>query len=153
VTSAPGEGATFTLRFRPASPAAARPAAARLRILLIDDEGGVREALGSLLRTVGHTVLEADGGAAGLVLLAGCAPELVITDLGMPGMTGWEVAQRIKAAAPRTPVILLTGWGQQVTGSLLGQGAVDRVLGKPILLDELQTAIAELLGGPEGGEG
>jgi CheY-like chemotaxis protein len=60
----------------------------------------------------------------------------------MPGMTGWEVAQRIKTAHPRLPVILLTGWGQQIPQSTPGYAYVDQVLGKPVRLEDLQDAIA-----------
>jgi CheY-like chemotaxis protein len=77
--------------------------------------------------------------------------DLVITDLGMPEMTGWEVAKQVKAAHPRIPVVLLTGWGDQMRETSVHQAHVDIVLGKPIRLDELQEAIAGLTasgGGP-----
>ncbi len=152
VTSTPGEGTTFTLRFRCVAPQMERPgqaspaaAPARLRVLLIDDEETVRVTLSSLLHAVGHTVFEAGGGIEGLACVADQPLDLVITDLGMPGMTGWEVAQQIKATHPTLPVILLTGWGQQATEALVGQGEVDQVLNKPIRLAELQAAIAQAM--------
>ena len=77
--------------------------------------------------------------------------DCVLTDLGMPEMVGWEVARRIKARRPDLPVVLLTGWGEQVAG---GAGAedgsvVDRIVGKPVRLDELLTVIADLTAAPE----
>jgi GAF domain-containing protein/ActR/RegA family two-component response regulator len=150
VASTPGQGTTFTLRFQmaaapPGEGAGAAPAlesAGGRRLLVVDDEELVRMTLAGLLRTVGHTILEADGGEQALRCLMDHSVDLVITDLGMPGMTGWEVAQRIKTAHPRLPVILLTGWGQQIPQSTPGYAYVDQVLGKPVRLEDLQDAIA-----------
>jgi PAS domain S-box-containing protein len=151
VTSTPGQGTIFTLRFQaaPGGPdAAPSPAPSHVhaprRILLIDDETPVRTTAAQLLRAIGHTVVETESGAAGLAALAAQAVDLVLTDLGMPEMTGWEVAQRVKATRPHLPVILLTGWGQQISHTTPGQEYVDRVLGKPVRLADLQAAIAEL---------
>ena len=104
----------------------------------------VRSALGSLLRTVGHTVVEAENGRAGLAILAETPMDCVLTDLGMPEMTGWEVARAIKARTPRLPVILLTGWGDQAVGDAGDREHVDRVLGKPVSLQSLLLLIGEL---------
>jgi GAF domain-containing protein/CheY-like chemotaxis protein len=152
VTSAPGQGTTVTLRFQaatadaiPPSPAPALPVAAR-RILLVDDERIVRQTLASLLRSAGHTVVEAEGGASALAAIGAEVVDLVCTDLGMPGMNGWELAQALKARAPTLPVVLLTGWGDQVAAQADRQGLVDCILGKPARLQDLLTAIAELTG-------
>jgi CheY-like chemotaxis protein len=152
VASAPGQGTIVTLHFQAAAAGLAVPAAApplrpaSRRLLLIDDETTVRTTMGTLLRAVGHEVTEAENGPDGLASLADRLVDLVITDLGMPGMTGWEVAQQVKAAQPHLPVILLTGWGQQAPPPASGQDCVDRVLGKPIRLEALQGAIAALTG-------
>lgn len=115
-----------------------------LRLLLIDDEPTVRQTLGSLLRAVGHTVIEAEGGAAGLSALALSPVDCVLTDLGMPEMTGWDVARAIKTQSPRLPVILLTGWGEAISEDTTAEDMVDRVLGKPVQLTELLRAILDL---------
>jgi PAS domain S-box-containing protein len=152
VASAPGQGTTVTLHFQAAAAGIAAPAAALplrpapRRLLLIDDETTVRTTMGTLLRAVGHEVTEAENGPDGLASLAGRPVDLVITDLGMPDMTGWEVARQIKATHPRLPVILLTGWGQQAPPPASGQECVDRVLDKPIRLEALQEVIAALTG-------
>jgi CheY-like chemotaxis protein len=70
----------------------------------------------------------------------------VITDLGMPNVDGRTVAAAIKAAAPDTPVILLTGWGQRMQGDGELPEHIDRVLSKPPRLPELRAALAELVG-------
>jgi CheY-like chemotaxis protein len=65
----------------------------------------------------------------------------VITDLGMPYMDGRSVASAIKQASPKTPVILLTGWGQRLGGNEETLPFVDRVLSKPPQLKELRDAL------------
>jgi len=91
--------------------------------------------------------VEADSGAAALAAFGAEAVDLVFTDLGMPGMNGWELAETLKARAPTLPVVLLTGWGDQAAAQTDRQGLVDRILGKPARLQDLLTAIAELTGG------
>jgi two-component system response regulator HydG len=71
-------------------------------------------------------------------------PDLVLTDLGMPEMSGVEVARRVKVAYPRLPVILLTGWGDTTTLPKADRQSVDRVLGKPVRLADLLRVVAEL---------
>jgi CheY-like chemotaxis protein len=151
VNSSPGKGTTFTLRFQTApqekkgGPEAGRPlATSPRRLLLIDDDKTVRTTMASLLRTVGHEVIEASRGAEGLSCLAERAVDMVITDLGMPEMTGWEVAHRVKREHPQVPVVLLTGWGQPLVDGSAERASVDRVLEKPIRLEELQDVIARL---------
>ncbi len=150
VVSTPGKGTTVTLRFQaapavtPVGPSpSARPGPPR-RLLLIDDDPTVRRTVASLLRTVGHTVVEADGGAAGLAGLPGTPVDCVLTDLGMPEVTGWDVARAVRASHPTLPVILLTGWGDQPVVEGAERQLVDKVLGKPFRLEDLLTTIAEL---------
>ena len=71
--------------------------------------------------------------------------DLVVTDLGMPAVDGRRVAEGIKSRSPRTPVIMLTGWGSRMIAEKEIPAHVDRVLGKPPKLNELRTAIRELL--------
>ncbi|HSB68423.1 MAG TPA: GAF domain-containing protein [Candidatus Methylomirabilis sp.] len=153
VESSPGRGAAFTLRFRVASAAppvgSTRPgmSSPSRRILLIDDDPTVRGTVGNLLRAAGHLVEEADGGSTGLTRLAESPVDIVLTDLGMPEVTGWDVARAVKARIPGLPVILLTGWGDQPTpdgGDSDPSRLVDRVLGKPFRLEELLGMIADL---------
>jgi CheY-like chemotaxis protein len=69
---------------------------------------------------------------------------LVVTDLGMPDVTGWEVARAAKARRPDLPVVLLTGWGDQVEGEAPALVRVDRVLTKPVPRRAMLAVIAEL---------
>ena len=150
VTSALGRGTTVTLTFQVAREAAAADAPPGLapvtprRVLMIDDDPMVRQTVVSLLRAAGHSVVEADGGAAGLVRLAETPVDCVVTDLGMPELTGWDVARAVRALHPNLPIVLLTGWGEQSAGEADHQGLVDRVLGKPVRLEELLRVIREI---------
>ena len=150
VASAPGRGSSVTLQFQVAlGPVVARQEASATlagprRILLIDDDPWVRESLSDLLRTVGHHVTEADGGGAGLAHLAESPVDLVLTDLVMPEVSGWDVARAIKSRLPGLPIVLMTGWGDQVVKEASQRGLVDRVLGKPFPLEEILRVIREL---------
>jgi PAS domain S-box-containing protein len=160
VVSRPGDGSVFTLRL-PAGPPAPQPTgdvpapgradhadqadrAGALRILAIDDEPLVREALTGLLTFLGHTVRTAADGDEGLHRLDDEAFDLVITDLGLPGRDGRGVAAAVKRMRPGTPVVLLTGWAD--TGGSAGPD-VDLVLGKPVAADALQSALRRLTAG------
>ncbi|PWB45831.1 MAG: hypothetical protein C3F12_07025 [Candidatus Methylomirabilota bacterium] len=112
-------------------------------ILVIDDDEMVRELLSELLRTVGHTVVQAGGGREGLRLFQQASFDLVLTDLGMPECTGWEVASAIKRTAPRTPVALITGWALTLDRTKLKEAGVDLVLNKPFQVAEVMALVAE----------
>jgi signal transduction histidine kinase/CheY-like chemotaxis protein len=148
VESRPGEGSAFTLRFPVARdlPAASAPAPSPLsapaRILVIDDEERVRDTLVELLVRDGHTVVACADGPAGLARLAAEPFALVFTDLGMPALSGWEVARQAKAAHPAIPVALVTGWGDQIDlAHARGQG-VDFLLSKPFRREDVAQVVA-----------
>jgi DNA-binding response OmpR family regulator len=96
-------------------------------------------------------VLEADGyrveiaskGAEGLSMVQRKRYDIVLTDLGMPDINGWEVARAIKSARREIPVLLLTGWADAVDPS--AAGLVDGILKKPFGLDELAAAVTAAL--------
>ncbi|MEK7370599.1 MAG: response regulator, partial [candidate division NC10 bacterium] len=76
-----------------------------------------------------------------LALFDPAAHDVVITDLGMPRVNGWQVAERVKTRSPDTAVFLLTGWGEGVTASEASR-FVDQVLAKPISADALLEQLA-----------
>jgi signal transduction histidine kinase len=157
VESQEGVGTTFTLRFpltespaEAAPPPAARPAARPPRatkILVVEDDPLVREVVESVLATDGYVVTSVSSAEAALVALPDPALSLVITDHGLPGMSGADLARAVKAARPELPVVMLTGWSEDLEESA-PYGAVDLLLAKPLALMALQEAIRKLLGRP-----
>ena len=157
IESERGKGTTVRLIF-PSSAAGDAPSvhparlvrpAQRLRILIVDDDPLLLKSLRDTLEGDGHFVSAADGGQAGIdtfaiALSRGEPFAVVITDLGMPYVDGRKVAASIKSAAPATPVILLTGWGQRLVAENDIPPHVNRVLNKPPKLRELRSTLAEL---------
>ena len=129
----------------PARTVAAAPAPSdeqAVRILLVDDEDGVREAIALLMRRLGHVVTCAASGRAALdVLATGLTVDLVITDLGMPDLDGWAFAHRVRKRWPDVRIGVITGWGEQAEGPR-GRDAVEFILGKPVDRRTLAAAIA-----------
>ncbi|MCL6641202.1 MAG: response regulator [Candidatus Rokubacteria bacterium] len=109
---------------------AVRPVA---RVLVVDDEAEVRQAIAELLMEEGHEVtVAADAAEALSRLRTGLAPDVVLTDLRMPGMSGWELVTAIKARYPGVRVGLITGCLAQLPPTPSQQAAVDFVLEKPV---------------------
>ncbi len=124
---------------------------ARLKVLCVDDEPLLRDLLKEVLEYYQHQVETADGGQPGLDLFHRAQTEghpfdVVITDLGMPGINGREVAERIKAAAPQTAIIMLTGWGTMLEEKGENVTQVDAVLSKPPRVNELIETLAKVTG-------
>ena len=118
------------------------------RILLIDDEDGVRSTARKILEMAGHEVLEARDGGEGIALFRSGHFDLVITDLYMPGKEGIETIQDLIAANDSVPILAMSGGGGYagrgalLDAELLGAG---RTLAKPFSPDELRAAVDELL--------
>lgn len=160
IKSVPGSGTAVRLSFAVATassandagaPRQATPLIAPLRLLLVDDDPLILKSLHHILESDGHLVTAADGGQAGIDAFlhaknVGEPYEAVITDLGMPHVDGRKVALAVKAAAPGTPVLMLTGWGQRPTTDAELPAHVDLFLGKPPRLRELRNALAQCAG-------
>lgn len=114
-----------------------------MRILVIDDEPLAAKTLAALLRTLGHEAVVAVEGKEGIRLLETDRFDLLLTDLGMPGVSGWDVAQAAKKRLPSLPVILVTGWGDHIDPSRLAGTGVDLVLAKPYTLSDLLTGLTQ----------
>ncbi len=117
------------------------------RILLVDDHPALRRTLAALLQHAGHKTIEAIGGAATFQRLADSSPDLVLTDLALSDVTGWEVARAAKRRTPPLPVIVLTG-PEEPLPSPERRALGDRMLTKPVALPALLDAIASLRGAP-----
>jgi two-component system KDP operon response regulator KdpE len=113
-------------------------------VLLIDDDVTLLELLASHLRTAGYRLLTAPDGPAGLRLAAAAPPDLVVLDVMMPGMDGWQVCERLHALGP-VPIILLTAKSEEVDklrGFRLG---VDDYVAKPFSFAELTARVGAVL--------
>ena len=152
IQSAERAGTTVTLRLPVAEaeaaeatspPDASLPIPGPLKLLVIDDVPLLAETLSDLLRLLGHEATIATGGKKGIARLTAERFDMVMTDLGMPEMSGWEVAQAVKARWPQLPVILVTGWGDALEGEPLESRGVDAVLAKPYTVAQLQAALAQ----------
>jgi signal transduction histidine kinase/ActR/RegA family two-component response regulator len=159
IESTPGAGTNIRLIFPVVSglqttgdtiTVPARPQRA-LRILAIDDDPIILKSLADMFEQDGHFVEIADGGQCGIDAFRAAEARrepfaVVITDLGMPYVDGKTVAQAIKSVCPKTPVVLLTGWGHRMLVENGTPSNVDRVLGKPPKLAILRAVLAELTG-------
>jgi two-component system response regulator FlrC len=102
------------------------------RVLVVDDEEGVRAFLSEALARDGHEVAEADGGSSALRAIESDAFDVIVTDLKMPGLDGMELVRRVRASAPEMEVVVLTAHGTIETAvEAMKLGASD-YLGKPI---------------------
>ena len=128
--------------------APAAPAVAAARVLVIDDDETVRQVMIDMLESMGIEASQAGDGPDGLARCAAEPFDLVITDLSMPGMSGWEVAAAIERDHPGVAVGMVTGWGEQVASEDAAQHRLKFVLAKPFALDDVVRAVA---GAVEGG--
>ena len=152
VQSQLGQGTTFTIKFPPPGEivveAVARPvgkSSRKGRILVIDDEREVGDVLQDALTRDGHQVVYCTDGESGIACVEKEAFDLVITDLGMPGISGWEVARIVKQVRPGTPVAMVTGWGDRIDPVEAESRGVDYVVAKPFKRDGIREMVASAL--------
>jgi signal transduction histidine kinase len=150
----PGRGTTFTVRFPSIQPPAARaaPDAAkgaapgRRRVLIVEDNTDGRESLARLLELIGHEVAAAPNGAEGLRLAAATRPQVALIDIGLPDLSGYEVARRLKETpeGARMSLIALTGYGKEEDRARALASGFDEHLTKPVALERLERLLAQL---------
>ncbi len=114
------------------------------RVLIIEDDPVVRGAVQALLDYFGYESGLAPDGPSGLRRFEGEPWDLVVTDLTLPGMSGWEVVDAIRGRAPTLPVILITGVDDPMVRTRARASHVLLLL-KPFGLDALQAALSEAL--------
>jgi CheY-like chemotaxis protein len=151
VDSEPGRGSSFTVAI-PAAPEAvlsnpvpAPPLVHPARILIVDDDSAVRDIAAKLLNLRGYQVAVAGTGSEGISAFKRSGFDLVVTDLGMPGMSGWEVARAIKRLNPKTLVVLMTGWTVTLDEEKVKESGVDRIFPKPFDVDNLLALVNEAI--------
>lgn len=158
IISSPGHGTCIRLTFpiQEKTPHTARnlpPQTSPKRtfhILCIDDEEPIRILLEDTLTNFHHRVATAANGEEGLQAFRTARQEkqpfdVVITDLGMPNMDGQQLARTIKAEAPLTPIIMMTGWGAMLQEDGKAGPEVDAVVGKPPRIQELNDLIQRIV--------
>jgi CheY-like chemotaxis protein/anti-sigma regulatory factor (Ser/Thr protein kinase) len=149
----PGKGSSFTVRLpRLPAPAAVEAAgqqpalggAAPSTVLVIEDNEDARHMLAAHLTASGYRVLEAADGQQGLALALAERPALAIVDIGLPGIDGYQIAERLRAA-PHTRgirLIALTGYGQEADRERARAAGFDHHLVKPLRIEQLQDCLA-----------
>lgn len=149
-------GSTFDIRLPlPVAPARvaagaqpdARNAPARaLRILVVDDNADAAEMLAALLELIGHTPRVANDGQQALALAAQLLPEVAFLDIGMPGMNGFELSEKLGQLPQLSGMlrIALTGWGEQDDRARSKQAGFDHHLLKPCNLQVVETLLHDI---------
>ncbi len=156
----PGKGSEFTVRLplgavsaepEAASPPRERRASARLRVLVADDNRDSAESCAALLELNGHAVSTAHTGREALELARRLEPDVLLLDIGMPELNGYEVAQRIRRTAfgARAKLIAITGWGQKEDKRRALAAGFDHHLTKPIDPSALEALLQGAAGSDE----
>lgn len=151
-----GTGSAFSVRLRlvermpshqsSAAALSINKSVASRRVVVIDDNHDANQTLAMLLQIAGHDVSSAFDGPEGLELIGALQPEVVVLDIGLPGLDGYEVARRLRADQ-RTRgayVIALTGYGQETDVAQAREAGFDAHLLKPARVDDLLRLIASL---------
>jgi PAS domain S-box-containing protein len=167
VDSSPGAGTTFYIRLpvsrteqseviRPRKGAGSNqePKKNTGRILAIDDEANLRNVLQRSLAHAGFTVEVAEGGSEAFKKLEAASRsnptrpfDLVFSDLGMPDMSGWEVAGELNRRWPQVPLVLVTGWGDHIDQAKLGSYRITGTIAKPFNIHDLVNLAGKIIEG------
>ena len=158
VTSVPGEGSRFLLRLMLAEPrevpvatvrakAIAGYAGARRTILLVDDDPLQLSVLQSLLRPLDFIVYAASNGAEGIALAERCQPDMILLDIQMPGLSGWETAAALRRAhGERARIVMVSANAHEFSKGGDGRADHDGFVMKPVALETLLDVVAQHLG-------
>jgi len=156
VESKVGQGTTFTIILPIQLEGAEEevssvtiPRGREARILVIEDEEQVSSALSKILSQFNHQVMVANSGEEGIRLFKENQFDIVLTDLGMPGLSGWEVCRAIKSLSPQTPVGMITGWGAQLSEEEIEENKLDFLISKPFDFNEILRLISEKMASRE----
>ena len=153
VESEVGRGTRFIIRLpvRAAAATGKRKAGRPIpimpgHILFVENEAMIRDSTVRLLTRWGHKVTQAAGGVEALQMFMPDMYDVVISDLGMPDMNGWDLLAQIKQRDGRVPTVLITGWGRQVSDEEAHTRGVDFMIEKPFDQDDLREVLAEAMG-------
>jgi signal transduction histidine kinase/AmiR/NasT family two-component response regulator len=162
VESAPGQGSTFKIKL-PIAKGALKAAAsqsepvhappsitlvaesARARILVVDDEPHVRELLCEMVQSEGCEAVAASNGTEALKLFDNEKFDAVFTDVGMPGMSGWELSRLLRGRSAHLPLAVITGWGDVVGTGEQEAAQIDWVVTKPFSMNRVTEIIHDVM--------
>ena len=155
VESEVGKGTTFrmtfpvvgesdTQRINDTGPLLAERADGSLRILVVDDEDYVRELLADILEREGCQVSLAGEGREALQLFDSAEYDAVFTDVGLPGMSGWEVARAVRERDEHVALAVITGWGDTVTPEEQSEAQADWIVPKPFTVERIAGLVGEI---------
>ena len=150
VDSIEGQSTTFTIKLPISEKVIEVEKAKRIegetrkaKILVIEDEEAVRNILFKILKLGGHKVEVVSDGHKGIEMFENKEFDLVFTDLGMSGMSGWQVAEKVKSINGRVPVVLITGWNIELKEQEVKDKWVDLVIQKPFEMDQVLNIVQE----------
>ena len=115
-----------------------------MRLLVVDDEDFVRDLLGEILEGEQCDVYLAASGGEALSLFREMEFDGVFTDVGMPGMSGWELAREIRQIDTRIPIAVITGWGEAVGSHEQKAAGVNWVVAKPFTADRIAELVQDI---------
>src|SRR5438094_399053 len=155
VDSAPGAGSTFVVRLPipialpdSVTGMTVAPPSRTARVLIVEDEAEVQAVLADMLREAGYVVVVAKDGPDGLERCEQEPMDIVLSDISMPGLSGWDVATRLRTRFPEIPIGFVTGWGDQLDPERLTRTGVSFVIAKPFQTLDVLRHVAQALSAP-----
>ncbi len=153
VDSTEGTGTTFTIRLPISDSVHKEDKSAeteielkkKAKVLVVEDEEEVRNLIADILTESGHEVVTASDGNQGIELFKEKDVDMVFSDLGMPGISGWQVAQTIKGINKNVPVAIITGWNIDLEQEELRNRGVDFIAMKPFAVKQILQLVQEAL--------
>jgi CheY-like chemotaxis protein/anti-sigma regulatory factor (Ser/Thr protein kinase) len=118
----------------------------KAKILWVDDDKSIREIASEILLVLDHEGTVVESGTKALQLIQLNDYDLVITDIGMAEMNGWELAEKIKGINTNLKVAIISGWGNQIEDDKLKKSGADYILGKPVKIEQVAEIIEKIIG-------
>lgn len=115
------------------------------RILVVDDDPCIRQVMFDLLSIEGYQVAVAEDGEIALQRIQEFEYDILITDLGLPGITGWELAQAARRLQPHLKTMAISSWQGSETSARMAENGIEAVVWKPFRFDQIREAIGLLL--------
>jgi CheY-like chemotaxis protein len=152
-----GQGSEFTVRIpceltvqpAPLTPNRMTETSARRKVLVVDDNHDSASTMGALLKLLGHEIVLAFDGHSALESAVREKPDVILMDIGLPGMSGYEVCRELRASEHSfESIIAMTGYGRDEDRRQSREAGFDKHLVKPVSLNDIQGVMRELAGAP-----